>query len=470
MTEALSGRRRLAYALGNAGFMITDRIVVTIAVYFYLPPPGRGLESQVPTGVFGGVLTAFGLAMLLGRIVDSIADPVVGHGSDRSRSRFGRRRVFMMAGIAPMVAAPLLLFWTPGPPESPLNAVWLGGLLVVYFTAFTVYVGPYLALIPEIAETEAARVRLSRLLLLVAFPLGIGFGSTWTLWYDGFRGLGWSAADALRIVVVLATLVAAALCLAPILAVDERRLARSRPADLPLREAFRSTFENRAFRVYLVAQLAMIFGLNLVQPVLPYVATVLLGRDEALAAGLGLASFVTLLASLPFAVSAVTRFGPKRVMLVSLATFGATLLLLGGLRADVPGGPSDVRNLWLVWFACAAMGPSIAGLQVVPHVLIAQLIDEDERRTGANRAAMFYGMQGFLTKWMFGVSLWALTFLLARFGNAPSEALGVILVGPVAGVACLLAAALFARYPEAELLAASGSAPARLRADDSSEE
>ena len=66
---------------------------------------------------------------------------------------------------------------------------------------------------------------------------------------------------------------------------------------------------------------------------------------------------------------------------------------------------------------------------------------------------MFFGVQGFLTKWVYGLSLWVLTFLLSRFGNSPEEPLGVILVGPVAGVACLLAALFFARYPEAELLA-----------------
>ena len=106
------------YSLGNAGHQITDRIVVAIAVYFYLPPPGRGLESQVSTGVVAGFLTVFGAAMLLGRVFDSLADPLVGHASDRSRSRLGRRRSFMIYGIAPMVGIPVLLFFPPGAPGA----------------------------------------------------------------------------------------------------------------------------------------------------------------------------------------------------------------------------------------------------------------------------------------------------------------------------------------------------------------
>jgi GPH family glycoside/pentoside/hexuronide:cation symporter len=451
--DALSRRRLFAYALGSAGYLITDRVIVTIAVYFYLPPPGRGLESQVSTEVFAGVFTVFGLAMLLGRVVDSIADPLVGHASDRSRSPLGRRRVFLVAGILPMVAAPLLLFWPPASPGHPLNALWLAFWLMVYFVAFTVYVAPYLALIPELAETEEARVRLSRLLVLVGFPLGVGFGSTWALWYDGFLALELTPVAALRVVIVGACLTAAVFCLAPILAVDERRFTRSQPTDLPLREAFARTVRNRPFLVYLIAQLSMIFGLNMVQPVMPYVATVVLGRDEAYAAWIGIATFGGMLAALPLAVRAVTRFGPKRVMLASLVGFGAAMSLLGGLRSAVPGGDGDTRNLWLVWSSALAMGPPLAGLQVVPHVLLSQLIDYDQARTGANRAAMYYGMQGFLTKWMYGVSLWGLTFLLARFGNSPEVPWGVVLVGPVAGIACIVSSLLFVRYPEREILA-----------------
>lgn len=176
--------------------------------------------------------------------------------------------------------------------------------------------------------------------------------------------------------IVVACGVAALFCLAPILAIDERRSTRTRPSDLPLREAFGVTLRNRPFLIDLVAQLSMIFGLNMVQPAMRYIATVLLGRSLA---GLG-------------------------------------------------RGGGD--------------GTAAGGLQVVPHVLVSQLIDYDEAQAGASRAAMFYGMQGFLTKWIYGVSLWGLTFLLARFGNAPELPWGAVAVGPVAG-ACVLGGEAF---------------------------
>ena len=453
--ERVDSPRLFAYALGSAGYQITDRIVVVIAVYFYLPPPGRGLVSQVASDVFAGFLTVYGVAMLVGRIFDSVADPLVGHASDRSRSRLGRRRSFLIFGIAPMVGLPVLLFFPPGAPESTANAVWLGAILSLYFVAFTVYVAPYLALIPEIARTQSERVRLARLLAMVGFPIGVGFGTLWTLGYDYALATGMAPADALRSVVIVGSLLAALLCAAPILAIDERRFARTQPSDLPLARAFAATLRNRPFRIYLAGQVALMFGVNLVQPALPYVATVVLGRDEAFAAQLGIATFAGILIGLPLAVPVVERIGARRSMSLTIVGFGVAVLLLGLLRPDVPGGPRDALNLALAFAASALLGPPVAGLLVVPHVLLSQLIDEDALRTGANRAAMFFGVQGFLTKWVYGASLWLMTFLLSRFGNSPEDATGVLLIGPVAGAACLAAAVLFARYPEARLLEAA---------------
>jgi len=149
----------------------------------------------------------------------------------------------------------------------------------------------------------------------------------------------------------------------------------------------------------------------------------------------------------------VRRFGPKRVMMICSGILALSVSLFGLLRADVPGGPDDARNLAIVFGAFVVAGIPIAGLLVLPNVVIGQLIDRDERRSGSHRSAMFYGMQGFVTKWVYGLSLWVLTFLLAHFGNSPAEPLGVILSGPVAGAACLLSVAILALYPEREVLA-----------------
>ena len=88
----------------------------------------------------------------------------------------------------------------------------------------------------------------------------------------------------------------------------------------------------------------------------------------------------------------------------------------------------------------------------IPRCLRPRGIDRQE--TGASRAALYYGVQGFLVKWVLGLGAAIVAFLFSRFGNSFTEPLGVLLIGPVAAGASLLAALGFARYPERKVLEA----------------
>jgi GPH family glycoside/pentoside/hexuronide:cation symporter len=445
--------RRVLYCLGAPGFQISDRIVLAIALYFYLPPPGRGFEPQVSEEIFLGVLTVFGVAMLVGRVFDALADPVVGHLSDRSRSRWGRRRSFMVYGILPMVVTPVLLFWPPGEPGDALNAAALTGLLVVYFVAFTVYVAPYLALIPEIARDSDARVRLSTMLALLSFPAISVYNIAWPAGIELGRNLGLSSVDAVRAVVVASAALSLLLCTLPITAVDERRFTKSVPSDLSLWGSLRETISNREFLIYLAAQLLFILSINLNYPAAIYYATVVLGRSEIYAAILGIPMLIATLLAFPVVAWLTRRLGPKRSMVACILLIVPALASFGLMVPDVPGGANDRWNLAIIWTAVSVIGAAVAGFLVLPYVLISQLIDYDAVRTGANRAAMYFGVQGFLTKWMYGIAAATLAFLFSRFGKSPTEPLGVLLVGPIGAVAALIAAGLFALYPEQRVLA-----------------
>jgi GPH family glycoside/pentoside/hexuronide:cation symporter len=452
MAERMSTAGRALYCLGAPGYMISDRIVISIALYFYLPPSGRGFQPQVSEKIFLGVLTAFGLAMLVGRVFDALADPLVGHLSDRSRSPLGRRRSFLIYGILPMVGIPALLFWPPAAPGHPLNTVALTLLLSSYFIAFTVYVAPYLALLPEIAPTADERVRLSTLLALLSFPVMSLYNIAWPAGIELGRSYGLSGADAIRAVVVVSTGLSFILCLIPILTVDEKRFTRVVPSELSLGQAFRATISDPAFLIYLAAMLVFIFGINLVTPAVIYYATVVLGRSEIYAAVLGIPLFLAALLAFPIVIRLSGTVGPKRTMIGCTLITVPALAALGFMVPDVPGGAQDGRNLAIIWAALFLVGAAVAGFLVLPYVLIGQLIDHDAARTGSTRAAMYFGMQGFVTKWMYGISTATLAFLFSRFGKSFEEPLGVLLVGPIAAVAVLLSAGLFLLYPERRVL------------------
>jgi len=458
MPEQLSRRRRLLYALGSTGLNLAERVVVTVVIFFYLPPEGSGLEPQVPERVMWGGLTAFGAAMLVGRLFDMFADPFVGHASDRSRSRLGRRRAFLLYGVVPMSLLPVLMFWPPGPPGSTANFVWLSSILALYYVFFTVYAAPYLALIPELATGHEERVRLTTLLAVVSFPVVILSGA-WTVGFDWSRRAGVDPTVAIRAVVLAMAFLCLVFASLPILAVDERRFARSVPSELPILRAMATTIANKAFLVYLLAQIFFIIGVNMVQPALAYYPRVILHRTEGYAFVFGLVLAAATAAGFPVVSRMGRSLGAKRTLVICVAVFALALGSLGLLRPAPPGTPEDVVNLTILVVAMLASGIPVAGFLVMPHVIVSQLVDRDARLTGANRAAMFFGMQGFCTKFMYGVSTAILAFLFGRFGNSADEPLGVLLVGPVAAACCLVSALLYTLYPEHQVLADAGHAP-----------
>lgn len=453
--ERMSFSRKLGYSLGNPGFQLTDRIVIGVALYFYLPPEGRGLVPQVSEHVFWAVLTVFGVAMLIGRVFDALADPLVGYASDRSSSRWGRRRSFLILGLVPMVVLPVLLFWPPAQPGAFLNGVALAMLLSLYFIAFTVYVGPYLALIPEIATTQGERTRLATLLAWASILIIGLYSSLWLFGLDSLAGQGLAAPDAIRVVVLVSSVLAFLLCLFPILAVDERRFVRHVPTTLRFREALTQTLANRPYLIHLAGLSFLILASSVIQPVLPYYATVIAGRTEGFGGWLNGALFAGILVGLLVLPRLIDRLGAKRSMVLCCSVLSIVLIPLVLLRPDIPGGPHDTQNLIILWSVLALAGLPGAGLLILPYVLIGQLIDYDQTKTGSSRSAMYFGVQGFALKWVYGLAAALISFLFLRFGKSTAEPLGLLLIGPLASLFCMLAAGLYMLYPEPEVLGAA---------------
>jgi Na+/melibiose symporter-like transporter len=132
------------------------------------------------------------------------------------------------------------------------------------------------------------------------------------------------------------------------------------------------------------------------------------------------------------------------------------MLPYGLLSPSIPGSENDMLNLIVITTLTGFKGLSIAGFMILPTVILGQLIDLDESNTGANRAAMYYGVQGLFTKWVYAASAAILSFLLSAYGRSAAEPLGVLLIGPVSGTLCLIGAMAYSLYPEKEVREKSG--------------
>ncbi len=434
--------RQLAYACGQAGNVLTESLIVTYLIYFYLPPAKSGdVEvSLLPSYVLSFIPAMF-FVQFMPRAFDTFIDPAVGNFSDKNRHPLGRRRIFMLAGFAPLCFATAALFFPPDAGPTALNVAWATALMTVYFASFSVYVAPYLALLPELAPERALNVRVSTMLAAFALVGGLiainGGGAIITA-----LGAETAAqkAHSTQWMVVSLTVVSLVLLVLPILAIPERRLVAPASIDghAGLVDSLKNTFSDKAFIPYVVGTVLFAFGFNIVRSALLYFVTVLMGQKED--------SPVTVavfgVAALGFPVVAVLagRLGKRPVMI------GGTLVLAASLT-----------GFWVVdGLVSGAIFLSLSGLGLsaflaLPNSILSDICNANARRTGQRREAMFFGAQGFMLKINLGVSFFLFGFLLDRFGHSVDNPLGVRLMGPLAAIALVGAAVAYWRYPEARI-------------------
>jgi glycoside/pentoside/hexuronide:cation symporter, GPH family len=424
----------LVYGAGAGGSIIVERTVATWLYFFWVRDAAAGEPAYVAPVVVGALL-------LGGRVVDAVTDPVVARWSDDHRGRGGRRRTFLAWSGLPLVLVGAALFFPPVDGPSPLNAVHLGVGLAAFYLVLTLYLTPHLALLADLSSTPRDRVDLatSKGVFMVLGSASATIVAALLVGAIGFPGM-------------LATLGGVALVLLYLpTTIDERRFARppSGPSTTTrLLAEVRATLGNRPFRTVLVGANALWFGFNLVVLNAILYVTVLLGLPaEALAAYMGAVLGVAFVL-LPVVNAAVRRFGLRRVMIGSMVATGVVYPLLYLLPTPPFGW--DPPTFGLLAFALAGIG--LAGLFVVPDAIIAAVAEHDQRRTGHRRAAMFYGVNGFVAKVNFGVSTAVSAVLLQTLGSP----VGIQVTGPVGAVAALVGAWLFRRYPEDEV---QGTAP-----------
>lgn len=310
-------------------------------------------------------------------IYNAVDNPLIGHLSDRTRSRWGRRVVYLVFATAPTFLGLTLLFWAPfdGVSNEIATLVWFVVWWLVWETFGTAMGTGYLGLLPEMFTSFEARSRVAvRMNGVQVVGLLIGLAAPPAL----AQAIGWGPAVTLFALIALVTIYQG------VPAMRENVPSTRAPS---LVSSLRHTFGNRSFLTVVLAQTmrfvttgALTMGMGL------YVKYSLGGDDSITSVLLAMAFIVAGLALWPWRRFVADRWGARATLLAAYAVVGVG----AGLLYLTPPGP------W-VYVVTALVGVGLSGMILMGDVIVADVIDEDEARTGERRAGAYFGLSGLIT-------------------------------------------------------------------------
>ena len=415
---------------------ILDYVAPTFGLGFMFLMIGIYL-MKFATDVLGMSAAVMGGILMFARVWDAFADPIAGYLSDRTNTRLGRRRPWLLASV-PLIAFTFALLWAPPREASPTFLfLWMAAMVVLFYTASTVIIIPHTALGAELTDSYHDRTRIFG-----------GRHAVWTLGsfaaIAGFTALDRSSdvrATALELAIG-AAFVTAFLTLWTVWRMRERPEFQGRGATRPY-AAFRDVWRNPHARLLLVVFGIESLGAATIAVLTLYVAQYVLKRPTIGAPAIAVYMVASIL-FVPIWLPLSRRFGKKALwlasMLLTAVSFGAMIFLSEG----------TVTLLMVLAFAAgtaascgAMMGPSIQ----------ADVIDWDEHATGQRKEGAYFAAWNFVFKVATGITQGLTGLVLTFSGYVPNidqtdgVKLTILALYGLFPMACyLIGSLLFARF------------------------
>lgn len=427
--DRLSRRTKLLYGVGDTGFSLTSTIIGAYLAIFL-------------TDIVGISPSIAAVAIFVGRSWDYINDPLIGHISDRTRTRWGRRRPFLLFGFLPYALAFAMLWWRPPWANEVALAAYYAVAYVVYDAAATFVYMPYFALTPELTLDYDERTALtsyrmffSILASLVAFTVPLVIVGTFA---------PESAPRVLTMGVIFG--IASALPLLLTFFGTRERQVYMEQEQPRLLESLRAAMKNRPFVFGAGLFLLTWVAVNVIQSTLLYFVKYGVERESQSDLIMGVI-FVTAILALPFWEWASRRWNKRWAYVAGIAFWAVVQIVMITL--------TPATGITILLFLCLLAGIGVGAAHVLPWSIIPDAIEWDEWQTGERHEGMFYSLITLMQKVATSIAIPLALLLLDVTGYVPNAARqptsalwGIrILAGPIPA-ALLCAGILFAvRYP-----------------------
>jgi len=393
--DRLNVRAKLGFTVGDYASNLYWQSVSLFLLFFY-------------TDAVGLPAATAGLIYMIASIFDGAIDPLMGVIADRTRTRWGRYRPYLLFGAAPLGLAFVLLYYRP-PFEGLALAGWVLVAHMIFRVAYTAVSIPYTSLNARVTESSGERSTLAGFRMIFATLAGLTVAALTQPVVD-LAG-GGDPARGFTVVAAAFALVATAIFPLVFLAVHEPPEHDARPP-LTLREQCRAVLGNRAFWIVMAAVcMSVICSTAIGKSVLYYFKYYL---SDPAAAKLALPLFAAVgLVIIPAWVVVSRRVGKRAAWLISSCWNLAGLLFFA--LVDIRSAP--LMMAFLVYMQVGGLGAAMTFWSMLPDT-----VEYGEWRTGLRAESFIFGLGQFFLKAALGLGAGLFGWSLGAVGYVPNQA------------------------------------------------
>lgn len=424
-TDPLTLKEIILYNMAGFAFNIYDTILYTWVTYFYITATSE--HARYITTMLVGVIL-FG-----GRILDALTDPFIGYMSDRTKTRWGRRKPYLFVSY-PILLISFVLVWSPPiNGTSVYNALYLAVVLFFYYWSYTGVLVPWFAMLPEMSKDNQERVKIA--------SIGVALGVFAALLAGGIAPILYEATGAFTMALVfgLVGFIAGEFGL---LGTKERYQPDIDEETPGFFATVKATFQDGQVLSFAIMIMLVQLTYQLLLMIVPFLTTLTLGLEESMVSVLLGEVIILMGVAVPLWYILLSKY-PKRnvfrgIIITMIVGFVGCYFI-----GEYPFGNPLVQAMLIIPIAAIPIG----GMFTAVLGIISDLTDLGELKTGKRREAIYFGIYGIVRKFGWAFSALILTGVFTIFDpNGEPTVLGVKVLWLMCAAVCLLGLLAFVPY------------------------
>ena len=359
----------LGYAVGDLGINLYFISTLTYLLYFYTDV--LGISAAAAAGVF-----------LVARMVDAVTDPLMGAIAERTRTRWGRLRTYLLWGALPLGAITVATFSVPDLDESG-KVIWAYVTYTLFGILYTVVTIPYSALTASLTDDYQERTRLSTFRMAFAFSGALIVSVGVAQWVRMF------ANPAEGYVLIMSIFACVATLLLLITFFNTKEVVQPPPEQkLSLNDSLRAVFYNPPLLIVIALFTLGMLSFTVRQTVTIYYFSYNVGRPDLIGAFFA-ATLATMFVGLVFVPRLAERF--SKAGAIQIGALFTVLASIGFYLTPVS------EPVWVIFWGClVALGG--APIAVLGWAMIPDTVDYAQWRFGKRADGAVYSMSSFFQK------------------------------------------------------------------------